>query len=606
MNTAPSFAPDQPETWNLKPETPGGPSPHEAATLPGILRWRARHQPDKLGFTFLEDGETQESPLTFGQLDHQARAVAAQLQSLGVAGERALLLFPPGLDYIIAFFACLYAEVVAVPAYPPDPVRLERTLPRLLGIVNDARPALVLTTADIVTMVPYLLEAYPDLRGIRWLATDEVAPTMAEAWREPALGPDRLAFLQYTSGSTAEPRGVMLTHGHLMYNSEMIHQALETDEDTRCVFWLPFYHDMGLIGAILGTVYCGAFTVLMSPLHFLQRPLRWLQAVSRYQATISGSPNFGYDLCVRKVTPEQRATLDLSHWQLAFSGAEPVRHETLQRFAEAFAPCGFRQEALYPGYGLAEATLFVSGGRREDPPVFLAVNTAMLAQGRVVVAAPEEEGAQTLVGCGRAWLDEEVLIVDPETRTPCPPDRMGEIWVKSPSVALGYWQRPEESERTFRACLADGTGPYLRTGDLGFLREGELFITGRLKDMIIIDGLNHYPQDIELTVEQSHLALRPGCSAAFSVDVGNQERLVIVAEVQRSKQLAELREQGLTVTPEELTRAIRQAVAQRHDLRVHDIVLLQAGSVPKTSSGKIQRRAARAAYLAGTMDVWQG
>lgn len=579
----------------------------EASTLLGILRWRALHQPDKLGFIFLEDGETEESPMTFGRLDRQARAIAAQLQSLGVAGERALLLFLPGLDYITAFFGCLYAEVVAVPAYPPDVMRLERTLPRFLGIVNDARPAVVLTTAEILSMVPYLVEEYPDLQGIHWLATDEIAESTATQWQEPPLSPDTLAFLQYTSGSTADPRGVILTHGHLMHNSQLIHQALETNEDTRCVFWLPFYHDMGLIGAILGTLYCGASTMLMSPLHFLQRPFRWLQAVSRHRATISGSPNFGYDLCVRKITPQQRATLDLSSWQLAFSGAEPVRHATLQRFAETFAPCGFRRQAFYPGYGLAEATLFVTGGLRREPPVLYTVNAAMLAQDQVVAAAVAEEEAHTLVGCGRAWLDEQVIIVDPETLTLCPPDRVGEIWVAGPSVAQGYWQRPAETEQTFRAHLADsGAGPFLRTGDLGFLKDGELFITGRLKDLIIVDGLNHYPQDIELTVEQSHPALRPGCSAAFPVDVASQERLVIVAEVRRSKQLASLREEGDTgLAPEDLIRAIRRAVSQRHDLRVHDVVLLRAGSVPKTSSGKIQRRASRAAYLAGTLDVWQ-
>jgi acyl-CoA synthetase (AMP-forming)/AMP-acid ligase II len=575
-------------------------------------------------------GETEEVHLTYAELDRQARAIGARLQDLKMQGERALLLYPPGLEYIAAFFGALYAEAVAVPTYPPDVMRMERTLPRFLGIVNDARPAVVLTTASILAMIPYLLEGYPALKEIQWLATDEISSDVTAEWQRPDVRPDTLAFLQYTSGSTAEPKGVMLSHGNLMYNSAMIRAALGTSPDTRGMLWLPFYHDMGLIGGILQPIYCGATITLMSPLHFLQRPLRWLQAISRTRATHSGGPNFAYDLCVRKVTPEQRATLDLSCWKVAFNGAEPVRHQTLERFAETFAPCGFRREAFLPCYGLAEATLLVSGGSKGEStahvsghPVYYTVQTSALAQGRVTAASAGDRDAQTLVSSGHTWLDQKIVIVDPESLTMCPPERVGEIWVSGPNVAGGYWNQAPATERTFQARTADtGEGPFLRTGDLGFLKvedprhgvadprqgKGELFVTGRLKDLIIVDGLNHYPQDIELTVEQSHPALRPGCSAAFSIEVNGEERLVVAAEVARADAIQRITIQGHGEERmgEAIIKAIRGAVSEQHDLRVHKVVLLKAGTIPKTSSGKIQRHACRVGFLAGTLDVWEG
>jgi acyl-CoA synthetase (AMP-forming)/AMP-acid ligase II len=373
---------------------------------------------------------------------------------------------------------------------------------------------------------------------------------------------------------------------------------------------------MGLIGGILGPVYVGGANTLFSPLDFLQHPMRWLAAISRKQADISGGPNFAYDLCARKATEEQKASLDLSCWRLAFNGAEPVRNETLDRFTRAFAPCGFKPEAYYPCYGLAEATLIAAGPQTGRPVKFGCFQAQALSQGKVVPCLGEALGdvtleARNLVGCGNAWLGDEICIVNPETLLPYPlvagsSQSVGEIWLRGGSVAQGYWNKPVESEATFQARLADGSpGHYLRTGDLGFFWEGQLFVAGRLKDIIIIDGLNHYPQDIELTVERCHPALRPGCSAAFSVDVEGQERLVVTVEVAGGKKLKELQEgQAIETNPEGIRRLVRQAVSSEHELRVDDVVLLKAGSIAKTSSGKIQRHACKQGYLAGTLERW--
>jgi acyl-CoA synthetase (AMP-forming)/AMP-acid ligase II len=345
---------------------------------------------------------------------------------------------------------------------------------------------------------------------------------------------------------------------------------------------------MGLIGGMLETVYCGGTSVLMSPVDFLQRPLRWLQTISQTQAAISGGPNFAFDLCVDKITPEERATLDLSSWRLAFSGAEPIRAETLDRFSAAFAPCGFQRDAFYPCYGLAEGTLIVSGGAKAEPPIVKAFNIGALQQRQVIEKPIGSAAARSLVSCGRTVLNQDIVIAHPEQLTPCAPGEIGEIWVSGPSVAQGYWNNPAGSAQTFQAKLADsGRGPFLRTGDLGFLHHGELFVTSRLKDLIIIRGRNHYPQDIELTVEQSHAVLRMAGGAAFSVEVEGEERLVVVQELERHHRNVDLNE---------VLQTIREAVASEHELQVYAVVLIKTGSIPKTSSGKIQRRACRAAH----------
>jgi acyl-CoA synthetase (AMP-forming)/AMP-acid ligase II len=589
--------------------------PHDrSANLVDILTERAEQSGASLAYRFLLDGESDEKLLTYAGLAEQAGRVASILSDAGCGRQRAMLVYQPGLEYIVGFLGCLMAGVTAVPAYPPDPFRMERTFPRFQAIVNDSQPAAILSTTAILDLAGDLLDEFPEFTGITRFATDALPANAAAAWPRPDITGDTLAFLQYTSGSTAEPKGVMLTHRNLMANLAQIVHGFRVTRDSHVVIWLPPYHDMGLIGGILTPLYLGMSCTLMSPLDFLQRPMRWLNAMSKYGATVSGGPNFAYDLVARKATPQQKATLDLSRWELAFNGAEPVRKETIERFAAAFAECGFRKEAFYPCYGLAESTLIVSGGTVNTLPRYTTVNSSELGQGRAVAVDEGSQDAQTLVGCGATLLDQVITIVDPETQEPCPLGIVGEIWVSGRNVAQGYWQKPEESERTFCARLA-GTEPgvdapkYLRTGDLGFLDEhGNLFVAGRIKDLIIVDGRNHYPQDIESSVEKSHPAIRPGCTAAFPITDGGQERLVVVAEIGKGYKAAQGAPRptgdGGPLDPTEVVATIRKAVAEGHDLRAHAIVLLKAGAAPKTSSGKIQRRAARAGYLDGTLETW--
>ncbi|HEX7771967.1 MAG TPA: AMP-binding protein, partial [Pyrinomonadaceae bacterium] len=557
-----------------------------------LLQAHASDEPDRVAYTFLTEGDAESPQLTFSQLDTRAKAIGAELQRANFPGGRALLLFPPGLEFITAFLACLYAGIIAVPAYPP---RKKRGLNRLTSIANDATPDLVLTTSSLFPVVQTWAAQNSRHKNIRVLPADIIPDSEAQSWRHSAVEPDALAFLQYTSGSTGSPRGVMVTHGNIIANEEMIRRAFDQSQSSIIVSWLPLYHDMGLIGGVLQPLYVGASCVLMSPVSFLQRPRRWLEVITEYRATTSGGPNFAYDLCVRKIPAAERNGLDLSSWKVAFNGAEPVRSETMDRFAEAFSPHGFRRRAFYPCYGLAEATLFVTGGNVEAEPRLASVSAAAMHENRVV--EPVAEDQRTLVGCGRPWMDHQVLIVDPETQELCLPARVGEIWVAGPSVARGYWNRPQASGRDFEARLASKEGSYLRTGDLGFFHDGQLFITGRLKDLIIVRGRNFYPQDIEYTVESCHPSLRRGCGAAFSMTIEDEERIVVVQESDRG-----LAERDVEVVIE----TIRGAVAQEHELSLHDVVLIRAGSIPKTSSGKIQRHACREAYIAGTLDVIAG
>jgi len=558
------------------------------STLVELLRHRALHQGDDLGFRFLTDGERLAIEWTYADVDRKARAIAAALQSMQMEGERALLLYPAGLDFVAAFFGCLYANVIAVPAYPP---RRNRNMARIDAIAHDAEAKIALTTFEVLERVQTMVADTPALQQIRWRATDQWDDELADQWRRPNVHGDTLAFLQYTSGSTGTPKGVMLTHSNLMHNSAMITYAFEHSRSNSGMFWLPLYHDMGLIGGILQPLYMGRPNTLISPTHFLQKPVRWLQAISQSGATISGGPNFAYDLCAEKITGEQKRTLDLSRWSLAFNGAEPVRAETIDRFSRAFAECGFRREAFYPCYGLAEATLIVAGGYKNSEPVIRSFDPHALEKHQVVPVEPTAPGAHALVGSGGNLLDQNIVIADPDTFEPCGQNRVGEIWVSGPSVAEGYWRREDATRETFQARLKDGRGPFLRTGDLGFLSDGELFVTGRLKDLIIIRGVNYYPQDIEHSVEQAHDKVNTGAGAAFAVGEPGQERMVVVQETER----------GRNLDFAEIIAAIRRRVAADFELAVSAVVLLKTGSIPKTSSGKIQRHACQAGYLAGTL-----
>ncbi|RCJ39570.1 hypothetical protein A6770_38810, partial [Nostoc minutum NIES-26] len=562
------------------------------STLIDLLHWRAIQQPKRCAYKFLADGETQTDQLSYQELDRQACAIATRLKSLGASGERALLLYPPGLEFIAGFFGCLYAGLIAIPAYPPHP---NRSMSRIQGIVADAQPKVALTTTAIFSKLEQRLLHIPELKSLCWLESDLVANDQELSWQIPTVSSNTLAYLQYTSGSTSIPKGVMLSHKNVLYNSECIRQAFKLTSDSISISWLPHFHDMGLIDGIIQPLYSGFTGFLMPSVSFLQKPLRWLQAISRYKATHCGGPNFAYDLCASKITPEQKQNLDLSNWYSAYNGAEPVRPETLEGFAAAFDMCGFRANFFYPCYGLAEATLMVSGGLVGDKSVECAVEVNALEKNQVVKLCHTTNNGKKLVGCGRPWLDTKIVIAQSESQRQCATEEVGEIWVSGTSVAQGYWQRPEQTKETFQAYLADtGEGPFLRTGDLGFIQDGELFVTGRLKDLLIIRGRNHYPQDIEITVEQSHNALRPGCGAVVEVSVEGEQRLLVIQEVERSY----LRQLNV----EEIASAIRQSVAQKHELQVYAVVLLKTGSIPKTSSGKIQRHACRIGFETGTLD----
>ena len=568
-------------------------------TLVDVLRERARDRASDRAFTFLTDGEIEGFELTYGELDARARSIAVALSAHGlIPGERALLLYPPGLEFISAFFGCLYAGIIAVPAYPPQPSQVARTLPRLLSILEDADVAIVLCDASVSRAGKGMSAHAPALVNIPWLSTDRLGTARADEWTPSRFAPDHLAFLQYTSGSTASPRGVMVSHANLLHNLAYARQQGGNGPDTVSVSWLPVIHDMGLIEGVLQPIFAGYPAHLMAPASFLQRPMRWLRAITRYRATNSGAPNFAYDLCVRKVTDDQLQDLDLSSWRIAYNGAEPIRRETLVSFHERFRGVGFRWKSFFPVYGLAESTLLVSTGDREYEPVVREVDAEQLGCGRAV--APRTDApTKSLVSSGPHGYATRVLIVDPETTTPCIDGEVGEIWVASPSVARGYWRREVDSAGIFRARLADGTGPFLRTGDLGTMIDGELFVTGRAKDIIVIRGYKYYPQDIEITAERQHSAIRGGCSAAFALDGGVDETVALAIELD-PRQLP-IDEESRERTFEVIVDAVRVAVATEHGVNLSIVAILGVGGVPKTSSGKLRRSACRDALADGSL-----
>jgi acyl-CoA synthetase (AMP-forming)/AMP-acid ligase II/acyl carrier protein len=566
-------------------------------TIMARLCRHAQDRPDRLIYQFLrDDGGTQ--ALTFGELHRRVMSLAAVLQEHAPQGERAILLYPPGLEFIEAFLACLVAGVVAVPAYPP---RRNRNGDRLRAILDDARPRLILTTGRTAPLLEG--EEAISARGTVCLATDGIAVRAVESWQPPPIQSDTIAFLQYTSGSTGTPRGVIVTHGNLSANERVIEASFRNTPDSVLVGWLPPFHDMGLIGNLLQPLFVGFPATLFSPGAFLRDPAQWLRTITACRATVSGAPNFAYDHCVKSITEEQKRGMDLRSWAVAYNGAEPVRADTLSRFTAAFAEQGFRADAFFPCYGLAESTLFVSGGPRGRP--------------RVVSPPGETTGRRSLVSCGRLAEGTRVVVVDPTTRIVCAPGSTGEIWTASASVAQGYWERPQETRDTFEARMADtGEGPFLRTGDLGFLLDGELTITGRLKDMINIRGRNLYPQDVEAAVERVLPFLEANASAAFGVEVEGEERLAIVIEadrhlVRRTREAEQRQTTGDANPPRELddlVAQVRQAINDEFEVAVHAVAFVRPGGFPRTSSGKVQRQACREGLLAGKFDLvfaWQ-
>jgi 8-amino-7-oxononanoate synthase/acyl carrier protein len=561
-------------------------------TLIDSLRYWTEQQPQEVAY-YYTDGEGEETSLTYEQFDGHARAIAARLVDLGMTGERALLLYPPGLEFIVAWFGCLYAGVVAVPAFPP---RRNRNMQRIEAISDDCAAKVALSEHNVLDRIEDLLDEAPALKQLNWLATDRIADSDGAGWNPPLIRQGALAMLQYTSGSTGTPKGVMLAHSNLMHNVQIICYSFEPHRKSVGMSWLPTYHDMGLVGGVLMAMFLGRPAVLMSPMAFLQKPIRWLRGITKYGVSISGGPNFAYDLCTDKITDDQLAGLDLSSWEVAFNGAEPVRADTLRRFNDRFGPYGFRPESHYPCYGMAETTLIVTGSYMGRPKIIRSFDSRALDARQVVPVSADDAAARQLVGCGHILPEEEVRIVDPDTCHEMPANAIGEIWVSSPSVAQGYWNNAEATEQAFRARIVDhGGGPYLRTGDLGFLLDGELFVTGRIKDLIIVRGVNRYPQDIEMTVERASERIQPQAVAAFAVDLAGRERLIVVAEVERTR-----RSEWSDVIA-----AIRKAVAAEHELPPDAVVLVRFGSVPKTSSGKIQRHACRDDFLGGGLQIIQ-
>ncbi|PYP82258.1 MAG: hypothetical protein DMG65_26685 [Candidatus Angelobacter sp. Gp1-AA117] len=558
-----------------------------APGLTGLLCRRAGEEPNREIFRFLS-GDDDLSIITCRELDLRARSLAVLLRQHAPAGQRVLVLYPPGLDYIVSFFGCLYAGLIAVPSYPPARSVTDIRRSSVWTIAADARPAIVLTTQKILQRLEPVRDQFS--QDAIWLTPDLSDVTGHEDWHPLENGADSLAYLQYTSGSTTRPRGVMVSHSNLIHNASHIHSAFGLSADLTGVFWLPPYHDMGLIGGILQPIFSGFTSILMSPGAFIQRPMLWLETISRYRAAVSGGPNFAYDLCVRRFNANEAHNLDLSCWQVAFNGAEPVRAQTLRRFAASFAPYGFRKTAFQPCYGLAEATLLVSAAGKTGEPVTVSLDLDALGQDTVKESAAES-GSSEFVSCGPS--ETEVEIVKPGSSVRCAAEEIGEILVSGRGVTRGYWEKPEETERVFQARVEGVPSPFLRTGDLGFVRHGELFITGRLKDLIIIRGRNYYPADIEETVRASMPAFADKSCAALSLELNGESHLLVLQEGPRKPE----------VDSQQAFSAIRQAVASTYQLQVHTVALVSQFALPKTTSGKIQRSLCLKLFQEGALPV---
>jgi acyl-CoA synthetase (AMP-forming)/AMP-acid ligase II len=565
------------------------------STLVDVIEYNAAYDPNSVKYnsiTFVDGDEPREAKITNQALDRQIKNVAAALQQYDFEGERALLVYPPGLSYITAFWACLFSGVIAVPAYPPFNKKLTD---RLSSIAKDSGAKLVLTSQEIQAFIMPAMKDYKDLSSLKWICTDMFETNQFSAYSQPEIKGDTIAFLQYTSGSTSLPKGVKLSHRNILHNLEAIRSICGYNAQDRAFMWLPQFHDMGLVGGVMQSVYSNFYLSFMSPLDFLQRPYRWLRVMSDYKATISGGPNFAYDYCVKRISDQEKAGLDLSCWKLAGSGGEPVRADTLKRFTEAFACCGFRPEAYYPGYGLAESTFFICCVPPEEIPRVIHLDAHALEQNQVKKVSPDTTNCRPVVSNGVFVSGCRIVIVDPETLCLCSENEIGEIWTSSDSVGSGYWNRFEESEAVFKAYTKDThDGPFLRTGDLGFVDKNEIFVTGRIKDLIIVRGANHYPQDIEKSVEESHSALRKGCGAAFSVEVDDDEQLVVVQEMKKQFIHAQ-------TDMNEIISDIRRAILKNHEISPYDIVLIESDTIGKTSSGKIQRQRTKYQYIENSL-----
>jgi acyl-CoA synthetase (AMP-forming)/AMP-acid ligase II len=554
------------------------------ASVADAVFGHASSKPESLAVRWLEEGEGDGVCYSYRDLDLRCRQVGAALREQVQVGARVLIMSPPGFDYVASFLGCLYAGVIAVPAYPPSPFLLQRDLERLQGVVQSASATVALTTSEwrpLAESADFSVDGTP----VTWMCADEMAEGAALERPEPVTRGE-LAFLQYTSGSTSEPKGVMVTHGNIEAQIDAINEIYQLPTEYPVVSWLPPYHDMGLIGTILATMRGGQPATLMPPLAFLRRPMRWLKCISRFRAVATAAPNFGFDLAVRRHTPDDLVDLDLSCLSIAINGAEPIRQAVLDRFVETFAPYGFEARAIWPSYGLAEATLAVSAGRWRESSPSTTVDPAALADDRVLLT----DNGTSLVSCGRPPAQFDVAVVDRTSGEPLPEAAVGELVLHGPSVTEGYWGNTEETGRVFRRD-DDGEMTF-RTGDLGFLLDGHIYVTGRLKDLIIVRGRNHYPHDIELTVEAAHPQLRPGCAAAFTIAGDDTEHLAVVQELRSTE----------VDGAEEIAGAIREAVTAAHQIAVDVVALIPPRTIPKTSSGKIRRAATKERLGDGSLE----
>ncbi|MEA3480288.1 MAG: AMP-binding protein [Bacteroidota bacterium] len=562
-----------------------------------LLEFRAKNQAKEILYIFLEDGIHVHTQITYGELGSKAKSVAASLQKYNKQGDRIVLLFPNGIDFIIGLFGCILAGMIGIPAYPP---RKDKADDRFFSILNDSGSTLILSSEAIYNKINRQFQDSEGLKKAQLLVYDHIDFNLSNQWDKPNVDDDDVAILQYTSGSTGDPKGVMLTHANILHNELIIQEAFGHDQNLIGVNWLPNFHDMGLFGTLLQPLFTGGKNVIISPTAFIKKPVNWLKAIDKFNGVTAGGPNFAFEYCIQKTTPEERKNIDLSTLRVMFCGAEPIREPTLLNFAKEFQSSNFQFKQFYPCYGLAESTLMVTGGDYKKEPVFFSADAKSL-ESNMVVPAISGEDTREFVSCGHPWYGTKVVIANPRDLTLSPHGEIGEIWISGPSTAKGYWNNPEETEKTFSAYLKDtGEGPFMRSGDMGFIWDDELYVSGRLKDLIIIRGINHYPQDIELTVENCHPALRKNAGACFSLDIANEERLVIVNEVERTYMR--------NLDANEIFEAIRMNIADEHIVLPYAIVLIRTGSIPKTSSGKIQRQACKKAYQQeelSILDKWQ-
>lgn len=563
---------------------------HSAGTLVDLLRRHASAFSDRRVYTFLADGESESGTLTYSQLDAAASAAAAVLLESAAPGDRAILLYPVGLEYIIGLFGCLYAGIIAVPAYPWKTDR--RSGARIRTMIEDCRPRLVLTSERLRDSAAAAIgELACDPAPPLVIATDQAPASHRAAVLQPVITPDVLALLQYTSASVADAKGVRITHANLMANQKMIREAMSHDEESHFVSWLPPYHDMGLVGNLLQPLYLGSSCVFMPPSAFIQKPVRWLAAISKFGARTSGAPTFAYDLCVKRISPEQHPEVDLSRWTVAYCGAEAVDATVFERFCSRFAASGFRREAFYPCYGLAEATLMVSGSNAHEAPSVIEVDVGLAERG---VLRERAGRGRRLVGCGAPPSGSEIRIVNPESCQALHDGEIGEIWVAGAHVADGYWARPDATQEMFHATLGGGSTGYLRTGDLGAVLEGQIYIAGRIKEIIIHHGRNLCPTDIEAVVVSS-LGEAVNACAAFALPGEGTEQVGIVVEVARRGFDSGAVDRLGEVVAWELYRAFEIVPAR--------LVFVRTGTVPRTSSGKKQRLLCARLLMQGQLDV---